>query len=150
MLRLLITDFDGTLVDTFEANYRAYRQAFADCGLTLTADDYRRCFGLRFDDFMRDMGVADPSTKQLIRERKAQYYPLHFDCLTPHLPLLTFLRAFRRGGGQTAVASTAHRKNLENALTHIGAVEAFDLILAGEEVEHGKPSPEIYYKVLAH
>ena len=35
MIRLLISDFDGTLVDTFEANFRAYSDAFASCGLSL-------------------------------------------------------------------------------------------------------------------
>ena len=35
-----------------------------------------------------------------------------------------------------------------NALEHIGALEAFTLIIAGEDVEHGKPNPEIYNKVL--
>lgn len=31
-LKLIITDFDGTLVNTFEANYLAYAEAFAQCG----------------------------------------------------------------------------------------------------------------------
>ena len=49
---------------------------------------------------------------------------------------------------QTAVASTARGKNLNNALKHISAVNDFDLILAGEDVVEGKPSPEIYEKVM--
>ena len=34
-IKLLITDFDGTLVDTFRANYMAYRKAFEEVGLVL-------------------------------------------------------------------------------------------------------------------
>ena len=56
---------------------------------------------------------------------------------------------FRAGGGLTAVASTARGKNLANALEHIGATGDFDLILAGEDVKEGKPSPEIYNTVMA-
>ena len=55
---------------------------------------------------------------------------------------------FRRCGGKTAVASTARGKNLLNALAHIGATGDFDLILAGEDVKEGKPSPEIYNTVM--
>ena len=55
---------------------------------------------------------------------------------------------FRKGGGLTAVASTARAKNLNNALSHIGASGDFDLILAGEDVVEGKPSPEIYNTVM--
>ena len=38
MIKGIITDFDGTLVDTFEANLRAYQKAFNDIGLDLTAE----------------------------------------------------------------------------------------------------------------
>ena len=34
-VKLVITDFDGTLVNTFEANLCAYQEAFASCGLQL-------------------------------------------------------------------------------------------------------------------
>ena len=34
-IKLIITDFDGTLVDTFEANLCAYQEAFVSCGLQL-------------------------------------------------------------------------------------------------------------------
>lgn len=147
-IRLLITDFDGTLVDTFEANYLAYKEAFRDCHLFLTREQYRRCFGLRFDRFMEEMGVSDPKLREAIRESKGRYYPNNFDKLRVNRPLLNFIRAFRRSGGLTAVASTARQKNLLNALRHIGAVEDFDLILAGEDVRNGKPDPEIYRTVI--
>ena len=39
-IRLLITDFDGTLVDTFRANYMAYRKAFEEMGLVLQETEY--------------------------------------------------------------------------------------------------------------
>ena len=38
MVKVIITDFDGTLVDTFEANLRAYQKAFNEIGITLTAE----------------------------------------------------------------------------------------------------------------
>lgn len=62
--------------------------------------------------------------------------------------MLEVLRQFRHNGGKTALASTARRKNLINALRFIGADNDFDLILSGENVKQGKPNPEIYLKVL--
>lgn len=149
-IKLLITDFDGTLVDTFEANYGAYREAFEGLGLTLTPERYRDCFGLRFDNFMSAMGISDDDVKKAIRGRKGDCYPDYFNRLKVNTPLLEIIRAFRRSGGKTAVASTAREHNLLNALRHIGAENDFDLILAGESVSHGKPDPEIYLKVLKY
>lgn len=149
-IKLLITDFDGTLVDTFRANYLAYRKAFEDVGLALRETDYRRCFGYRFEKFMEVSGIADEGTAAKIKELKSFYYPDYFKVLQVNNVLLQFLLAFKRGGGKIAVASTARRRNLENVLGYIGIADNFDYILAGEEVRLGKPSPEIYEKVLAH
>lgn len=147
-VKLLITDFDGTLVDTFEANFLAYQKAFEKYDLVLTEQQYRDCFGFRFDDFMAHMGIVDDETKHGIRQAKGDFYPLFFDKLVINQSLLHFIKAFKQSGGLTAVASTARKKNLMNALNHIGAIDAFSLILAGEDVKQGKPSPEIYNVVL--
>ena len=147
-IKLLITDFDGTLVNTFKANYLAYCRAFHEVNLCLTEEQYRQHYGLRFDDFMNAMGVDDVEIRKLIRIVKGECYPEYFDTLVVNQPLLDFIRLFHRNGGKTAVASTARGKNLNNALKHISAVNDFDLILAGEDVVEGKPSPEIYEKVM--
>lgn len=147
-VKLLITDFDGTLVDTFEANFLAYQKAFAMFGLELTEQQYRDCFGFRFDDFMSHMGINDNDTKNGIRLAKGDFYPLFFDKLIVNDPLLTLLKTFKNSGGLTAVASTARKENLMNALNFIDATDAFSLILTGEDVKQGKPNPAIYNKVL--
>lgn len=147
-VKLLITDFDGTLVDTFKANLLAYQKAFDKYGLELTEQQYRDCFGFRFDDFMSHMGINDNDTKNGIRLAKGDFYPLFFDKLIVNNPLLTLLKTFKKSGGLTAVASTARKENLINALNYIGATDVFSLILTGEDVKQGKPNPAIYNKVL--
>ena len=147
-IKLLITDFDGTLVDTFQANYRAYCEAFEKVGLFLSEEQYRKCYGLRFDGFMTAIGIEDTDLRKRIQTIKSECYPNYFSALCVNQPLLDFIRMFHRCGGMTAVASTARSKNLLNALAHIGAKDDFDLILAGEDVKDGKPSPEIYNTVM--
>lgn len=147
-LKLIITDFDGTLVNSFEANYQAYADAFEQCGQKLTYDLYKQCFGYRYDDFMHTAGINDVDIQQRIRKIKGEVYPFYFDYLQPNKPLINFIRAFHRNGGNTAVASTARRLNLTNALQYLHLTEIFDCIWAGEDVVHGKPNPEIYLKVM--
>ncbi len=149
-LRIMITDFDGTLVDTFEANFRAYEEAFARCGLSLSEAKYRECFGFRFDRFMEATGVDQQVVKDKIKEIKGEIYPNYFSELRVNKPLVAMLDGFKKSGGIVAVASTARKKNLINALEYIGAKDLFDLIVAGEDVVHGKPNPEIYLNVLSH
>ena len=147
-LKLIITDFDGTLVNTFEANYQAYADAFIQCGQKLTYDLYKQCFGYRYDDFMHAVGINDTDIQERIRKIKGEVYPFYFEYLQSNEPLINFIRAFHRGGGKTAIASTARRLNLANALQYLHLTEVFDCVLAGEDVTHGKPNPEIYLKVM--
>ncbi|MCK9159103.1 MAG: HAD family phosphatase [Bacteroidaceae bacterium] len=149
-IQLLITDFDGTLVDTFDANLHAYQKAFSSCGLNLTKEEYRKLFGLRFERFMNEMNIQEPEIRKHIQEIKSDVYPDFFNYLKVNTPLLTFIRAFKKNGGHTAIASTARKKNLENALLFIHATNDFDLILAGEDVKEGKPNPEVYQKIIHH
>ena len=147
-IKAIISDFDGTLVDTFEANFRAYQQAFAEIGFDLTRETYRACFGLRYDKFIERLGLVQNDETRKVCELKAKYYPQFFEHLKVNKVLVDFIRAFHDGGGKTAIASTARREKLMAALKCMGAVELFDVILAGDVVEHGKPNPEIYLKAL--
>lgn len=148
-IKLMITDFDGTLVDTFRANFLAYQKAFAEIGMQLSEDTYKVCFGYRFEEFMDIVNVKEKKQRDIIKGLKTQYYPLFFSELKINQPLLNILKAFRQSGGKTAIASTARRKNLENVLQYFQVMDVFDLIVSGEEVKVGKPSPEIYKTVIS-
>lgn len=150
MIELLISDFDGTLADTFQANFHAYREALRLAGIELKEAEYRNYFGLRFDDFMQRLGITDQDLCKEIREAKSDCYVKFFDLLKVNRPLLDLIRRHHDCGGLTAIASTARRKNLLASLIHIGAMDDFDLIMAGDNAEKGKPDPEIYNKILEH
>lgn len=149
MISAIITDFDGTLVDTFEANLRAYQKAFNRVGLNLTAEKYRQCFGFRFERFMTAVGITDEKTCNYIREAKKEYYPEFFDYLKPNMALIELIDGFHQLGGKTAIASTARKENLLNVVNHLKVGEIFDLVYAGIDVKQGKPSPEIYFKAMS-
>ncbi len=148
MIKAIITDFDGTLVDTFEANLRAYQKSFAEVGLVLTPERYRECFGYRYDRFMQEMDVTNKSVANRIKELKKQYYPEFFEFLRPNTALIQLISSFKTMGGKTAIASTARKENLMNAVNHLDIAPHFDLIFAGIDVKQGKPNPEIYQKTM--
>ena len=148
MIKAIITDFDGTLVDTFEANLRAYQKAFQSVGKDITADRYRELFGFRFERLMSATGISDRAEIETIREMKRQMYPSFFQYLRLNEALLDLLKGFRELGGKTALASTARRENLMNVVDYLGIEDCFDLIYTGEDVREGKPSPEIYLKAM--
>lgn len=149
MIRAIITDFDGTLVDTFEANLKAYQQAFKEVGLFLSDEKYRECFGLRYEGFMKEVGIEDTVMANAIRELKKDYYPQYFGSIRLNSSLMELIRSFKHFGGKAAIASTARKENLLNVVNYLGVADSFDLIIAGDDVKCGKPNPEIYIKAMA-
>lgn len=148
MIKAIIADFDGTLVDTFEANLRAYQRAYQSVGFDITSEKYRECFGYRFERLMTATGVFDEATANKIKEAKKEFYPQYFSYLKPNHALIELITAFRTMGGKTAIASTARKENLMNVVNYLGFADKFDLIYAGMDVKQGKPSPEIYLKAM--
>lgn len=148
MINAIITDFDGTLVDTFEANLMAYQEAFVKVGRLLTEERYRECFGLRFDRFMSVMEISDEKEALEIRELKRIAYPKYFSLCRPNQVLLDLISTFHDMGGRTAIASTARTENLTNAIRYLRIERNFDLIYSASDVNNGKPNPEIYLKAM--
>ena len=144
MIKAIITDFDGTLVDTFDANLATYQKVLGDYGIVLTREKYHECFGLRFDAFMTVVGVDDELMRDSIKEAKTAMYPSFFEKLLPNKVLIDFLMTVRASGVKIAIASTARKENLMNVLSYLGLDKSFDLIMAGVNVSKGKPDPEIY------
>ena len=148
MIKAIITDFDGTLVDTYEANLRAYQEAYHSVGKDISDETYRKFFGVRFERLMSVTGINDSKAIEAIREAKRLSYPKYFTFLKRNDALLELIAGFHQYGGKTAIASTARRENLMSVVNYLGIEECFDLIYSGEDVKEGKPSPEIYFKAM--
>ena len=146
-IKAIITDFDGTLVDTFEANYCAYKESFEKYGYELTEEQYKECFGLRFDGLCEKLNIKNEH-KQLIKDLKKEVYPKYFDKLKLNTYLMMIINAAKNMHIKICIASTASKENLYNALGHFNIEKYFDLIITGEDVKNGKPDPEVYNEAL--
>lgn len=149
-IKLIISDFDGTLVDTKDANSYAYQEAFQQVGLSLSHEEYQQCFGLRFDDLMSALNVESRELRREIADLKMQLYPKHFDKMKLNKGLVSMFNVFKANGIPIALASTARKENIYGVLHHFACFDLFDLILTADDVKRAKPCPDIYQKVLDH
>ena len=79
-LKLILLDFDGTLVDTRRANAQAYIETLSEVGITLSEEEYlKRFFGVRCIEFMKMVGIEGDDNIQRLRKRKVELYPKYFD-----------------------------------------------------------------------
>ena len=147
-LKAIITDFDGTLFDTFIANYLAYKEAFKICGYELSKEKYKECYGLRFDEFCNELNI-NIKDRQKLKDLKKKIYPKYFSYINLNYYVYNFLKDSKKNGLKLCIASTASKENLYNILDHFRMNDFFDVIITGEDVLKGKPDPEVYLKALA-
>lgn len=143
----IITDFDGTLVNTFSANYLAYKSVLKNHKIELTWNQYAECFGLRFDGLCDKLNIPK-EIRNTIKEEKKKVYPEFFYGILLNENLMRFIIYAKAIGIKTCIASTASKENLYNVLDYFKIKDYFDLIITGEDVIWGKPNPEVYNKAL--
>lgn len=66
--------------------------------------------------------------------------------MDPHVPQV--LRDLKREGYKLGCCTNAIRDTARGILRHMGVLEAFDVILANEDVERAKPFPDVYWKAM--
>ncbi len=148
-IKLIILDFDGTLVATEEANMRAYVLALREEGIELDTNEYkRRYFGMRCPEFLRELGITNPDDIDRIRRRKIELYPTFFDSVRINEPLWNFVQNFRKQGGKVWIVSTGQSENIENVMRYLGIESKVDGILTSRDAIAPKPSPEAFLKAM--
>jgi HAD superfamily hydrolase (TIGR01509 family) len=147
-VQALLFDLDGTLVDTREANYAAYRDAFAESGHRLTPEMFAGTWGRDSRDFIPDLlpGI-DPGGVDTIRAAKSRLYAGVLHETAANEALVAFLRLVAPTH-RTALVSTAKSGNGRQILETHGLTPLFDVVVWGDEVTHSKPHPEGYLRAL--
>ncbi len=144
-LRGLIFDCDGTLADTMPLHQVAWDQAMADLGGACTPEEMTELAGVPTRRIFvilneRHGFTIDPDQGNDLKEA---YYARLVDQALPIAEVVAVVARFR-GRLPMAVASGGERKVVISTLNQIGLLDAFDTLVTADDVEHGKPAPDIF------
>jgi beta-phosphoglucomutase len=150
-IHAVIFDLDGTLVDSYDAHYEAWRAISATHGVAVTVDDYYSHFGRRNEDLLRECwmraGKGELTADEihaLDHEKEAAYRALvahRFPIMDGARELVASLRA---DGFRTAVGSSGPPANVALAIQGLALENAFDAVVTGRDVKRSKPDPECF------
>lgn len=142
-------DMDGTLIDS-EPYWMASEDSLAKSyGGTWTEADAHATIGKSLYDSSRMMrekfGIEDLSVQEVI-DRMTNEVIAGLKRNLPFRPgALELLLEIKRRGIKTALVTMSMRSMAQTVADAIG-FEAFDVIVAGDEVERGKPYPDPYLR----
>jgi beta-phosphoglucomutase len=168
VIRAFVFDLDGTLVETEEVKALSYARAATELRPDLNEGEVVAAFGdlvglsrqevavglmLRFEledaarARMAEFGVGTP-WQAYVQIRLGIYEEMLGDPKLiqehryPHN--IALLRSVRREGFPTALATQSHREQARRVLGILGLEDEFDVVVTRDDVEHGKPDPEMH------
>jgi beta-phosphoglucomutase family hydrolase len=147
MLRAVIFDWDGVVVDSSAHHERSWEILAARRGLPLPADHFKRGFGKKNNVIIPDLGWAtEPAQVDALAHEKEEIYRslVREKGIEPLPGVRDLLAELRAAGVPRAIGSSTERANLDCLLDMMGLRLFFNVIVSGEEVVHGKPDPSIF------
>ena len=153
MIRGIIFDFDGLIVDTEWSVYQSWVEIYELHGVVLPLDEWTKIIGTSslehfnpFDLLERQVGkpLDRPNLNQKRRSRE-----LEMVAAQPILPgVEEILHSAKSLDFKLGLASSSNREWVAGHLTRLGLMEYFDVIHTSDDVEYTKPDPTLYLLTL--
>jgi len=148
-IRAAILDMDGLMLDTETPVQRCCQQAAAALGFSLDAEFYERnLLGRAWPDADAAL-IAHFGPTFLLDDFKARFQAVWDRHIAMHgvatkPGLQDFLTMLEQRDLKMAVATSTHEKEAEAHLRAAGVRDRFQAVVTGDQIERGKPAPDIY------
>jgi putative hydrolase of the HAD superfamily len=150
MIRALIFDFDGLILDTESALIRAYADVHAAHGVPFDEAAFLRSVGradFSFDPWHAFEKRADRAVLETERRTRNRARDLHLSVLPGVVALLD---AARDQDLRVGLASNSSHGHCERHLARVGLLDRFAFLACREDAPSPKPEPDLYKLVLNH
>ena len=152
MIKLIIFDLDGVLVEAKQIHYDALNKALGTTYFISWEEHLSIYDGLKtnqkLDMLTEKKGLPINMHKQ-IWDDKQKYTLNELSSLRSNSQLQVCMDLLINDGYKLAICSNSIRKTVLTVLSKFDIIDRFDLILSNEDVKHSKPHPEMYWTAMS-
>lgn len=147
MIKAILFDFNGVIIDDEKLQMKAYQSAFEPLGISLTEEDYFAQLGKDDRAFIaaicehQGRTLADSERDELIERKSAHHRTLIEDELPLFPGVVSFIKSAVRHLS-VGMVSMARRVEIDYVLERAGLVDDFSTIVSAEDARACKPDPD--------
>jgi len=146
-----VFDWDGVILDSSRHHEESWERLARETGKPLPAGHFRKGFGRRNIEIMRDMlGWSRDLAEidQLSRRKEELYREVVEDWGIDPLPgVRPWLERLSEAGIPCGIGSSTEAKNVQVGLKKLGLGNFFQTAVTAEQVQRGKPAPDVFLEV---
>jgi beta-phosphoglucomutase len=149
MIKAILFDFNGVIIDDEPLQMQAYKNALGTIGIELTEADYYSALGMDDVSFLRAAFERAGKTpdEETFNRVLGEKIKVHRQMLEVELPLFSGVVNFikqARHHFRLGVVSMARNEEILDVLKRAAILEDFSVIVSAEEIKNHKPNPECY------
>ena len=152
MMKAIIFDFDGTIIDTETAWYVVFKNAYEQYGVDLSLETYSQCLGTSLKSFNPYTYLTTHYNISLDLEQFRTSIRSNYEKLiekeTIRPGILNLLQQAKQAGLKIGLASSSHREWIDKFVNLLGLDGYFECYCTADTVENVKPDPELYLQAL--
>jgi HAD superfamily hydrolase (TIGR01509 family) len=152
MIRALIFDFDGLILETEGPSYQSWKELYQSFGFKLSFSTWSNIIGTSQGEFDPRLElqkqVKDVVDWEEIESRRQASESVLIEALSVLPGVEQYLNDARRLGLSLGLASSSSCQWVIGHLIRLDLLDYFDCICASDDVTRTKPDPELYLSVL--
>jgi beta-phosphoglucomutase family hydrolase len=152
LIKAVIFDLDGVIVESESAHIEAEQQTFLKYGVRISSDELHKYTGttakLMFTELIRKYKL-NATFEEIFRQKEAILFKLLEKDAEPTKGVITLLKKLKSKGIKLAIGSSSTKKQIKYVLSKLDIEHLFDSVIGEEDIVRSKPDPEIFLKAAA-
>ena len=154
MLKAILIDFDGTLVDSLNVLTEANIYALRELGYQIDKSELVDKLGMSFDDILKTLISKHPELKNLDLEKfnnfRKRYLEENLHRIKLYKGAIELINFAKDNNLKLAIVSSSRKEYINKVLEYFNLKTVFDTIITADDVKNAKPDPEIFLKALGN
>ena len=153
MLKAVIFDMDGVVINSEPISYRADKELFRQLDITVPDAIYSSFVGTAPHNNMqrlKELYTIPLTHSELLDKRYKVYFDVFdkADDLSLMPGVIDFIKYLKERGITVILATSAIRTKIERVFKRLGISDYFDDVISGEDFEFSKPNPAIFLEAV--